>query len=123
MIKGVPEKGGLKRRTIPQKALDTVTFPLRALTLFHRDAIGLSSLATERFDYVARHVKGFCLDIGCGPGNRFIKEFCGDNGVGIDVFPYDGLAPKNYRRRSNTPAFSRCDVRHSNFHSEPKPCT
>jgi SAM-dependent methyltransferase len=84
-----------RRRNTVQKLVDGLTFPLRALTLFHSDAFGLSSLATERFDYVARHVRGFCLDIGCGPGNRFIREFCGENGVGIDVFPYDGLGPEN----------------------------
>lgn len=59
--------------------------------LFHEDKFGLSSLATERFDYVANEVKGYCLDIGCGRNNRFVKEFLHGNGRGIDVFPYEGL--------------------------------
>ncbi|MEJ5340403.1 MAG: methyltransferase domain-containing protein [Thermogutta sp.] len=84
-----------KGRRRLQQIIDTVTFPLRAVTLFHKDAIGLSSLATERFDYVSRYVQGFCLDIGCGPGNRFIKEFCQNHGVGVDVYPYEGLEPEN----------------------------
>lgn len=84
-----------KHRTSLQKMLDTITFPIRAVTLFHKDALGLSSLATERFHYVSRYVKGFCLDIGCGPGNRFIKDFCQNFGVGVDVYPYEGLGPEN----------------------------
>lgn len=84
-----------RRRSTIRKLVDFITFPFRAVTLFHRDFLCFSSLATERFDYVARHVKGFCLDVGCGPGNRFIREFCGGNGIGIDVFPYEGIEPEN----------------------------
>ena len=79
------------RRSAPQKALDLITFPLRAFTLFHEDKFGLSCLATERFDYAAREVTGYCLDFGCGRHNRFIAEFCANHGKGIDVFAYDGL--------------------------------
>ncbi|GAB4138528.1 MAG: hypothetical protein Kow0040_25960 [Thermogutta sp.] len=85
----------VKQRSSFRKAVDTITFPIRAVTLFHKDLWGLSSLATERFDYVARHVRGFCLDIGCGPGNRFITEFCNGNGIGIDVYHYNGLTEEN----------------------------
>lgn len=83
------------RRTLKQKALDFLTFPLRALILFHRDRWGLSSLASERFDYAVRYVQGYCLDIGCGPGNRFVREFLNGSGIGVDVFPYEGLGPEN----------------------------
>ena len=81
-----------KVRSLRQKIFDTLTFPLRAVSLFHSDKFGLSSLATERFDYVAREVQGYCLDIGCGYQNRFIVEFLGGQGLGIDVFEYEGLS-------------------------------
>ena len=83
------------RRTRAQKIKDFLTFPLRAFTLFHEDRWGLSSLASERFDYVASEVTGRCLDIGCGYGNRFVTEYLKGNGVGIDVFPYEGIAKEN----------------------------
>lgn len=83
-----------RRRSLPQRWLDFFTFPLRALVLYHEDRWGLSCLATERFDFVARYVEGRCLDYGCGPHNRFIEEFCGGEGIGVDVFAYDGLAPE-----------------------------
>lgn len=74
-----------------QRWVDFVTFPFRALALHEHDLGPLSSLPTERFDYVKREVSGRCLDIGCGRHDRFIKSWCGGNGVGIDVFPYEGL--------------------------------
>ncbi|NWG07008.1 MAG: class I SAM-dependent methyltransferase [Chloroflexi bacterium] len=83
------------RRTIARKIKDFVTFPLRAFTLFHEDRWGLSSLASERFDYVAAEVTGYCLDVGCGYGNRFVKEYLNGNGKGIDLFPYEGLTEEN----------------------------
>jgi ubiquinone/menaquinone biosynthesis C-methylase UbiE len=49
-------------------------------------------LASERFHYVAREVTGYCLDVGCGRHNRFIKEFLANNGKGVDVFAYSGLS-------------------------------
>lgn len=78
-----------------QKTFDCVTFPIRAITLFHEDRWGLSSLASERFEYVAREATGYCLDIGCGRHNRFINEYLDGFGRGIDVFPYDGLTAEH----------------------------
>jgi ubiquinone/menaquinone biosynthesis C-methylase UbiE len=85
----------MKQRSAGQRALDFLTFPIRAVTLFHRDKWGLSSLASERFDYVAREVRGYCLDVGCGRGNRFVAEYLDGNGRGIDVFAYEGLEAEN----------------------------
>jgi ubiquinone/menaquinone biosynthesis C-methylase UbiE len=85
----------MSRRNQSQRIKDFITFPLRAFTIFHEDRWGLSSLASERFDYVAAEVRGHCLDVGCGYGNRFVTEYLGGNGVGIDVFPYEGLAREN----------------------------
>ena len=72
--------------------MDCLTFPIRAVTLFHRDKWGLASQASERFDYVAREVQGYCLDVGCGYHNRFVTEWLGGNGKGIDVYKYEGLS-------------------------------
>jgi len=81
-----------------QKIADFVTFPLRAVTLFHHDRCGLSALSSERFRYVAEEVTGRCLDVGCGYHNQFVAHWLGGNGVGIDVFPYEGLAEDNIVR-------------------------
>lgn len=54
----------------------------------------MSAIARDRFDYVAREVRGHCLDIGCGPRNRFVREYLDGDGVGVDVFPYEGLEPE-----------------------------
>ena len=74
-----------------QLLLDFLTFPIRAFTLFHHDGFGLSCLATERFDYVARESRGFALDVGCGRGNRFVSHHLRGYGLGIDLFAYEGL--------------------------------
>lgn len=91
-----------------QKAVDFALFPLRALTLFYDDQWGLTSLASERYEYVSREVRGYCLDVGCGRGNRFIREWRRGHGVGLDVFPYDGLT-----REQLVP-----DLRHFPFEGE-----
>ncbi len=52
---------------------------------------GLSSRASERFDYAAREVVGYTLDVGCGPYDRFVREYLGGNGMGVDVFQFEGL--------------------------------
>lgn len=85
-------------RTLNQQIFDFIFFPLRALTLFEENKWGLTSLRNERFDHVAREVKGYCLDIGCGRYNTFIKYYCNNNGIGIDVYPYEGLTKKNVVR-------------------------
>jgi SAM-dependent methyltransferase len=78
-----------------QKVKDLVTFPLRAITLFEEDRWGLSSLRSERFDYCASQVQGYCLDVGCGRNNLFIRDYLDGGGKGIDVFPYEGLGKEN----------------------------
>lgn len=85
----------IKRRSRVQKWKDFITAPLRAITLFEEDKWGLSSLRTERFDYVAQEVKGNCLDVGCGRNNVFIKNVLGGKGKGIDVYLFAGLTKKN----------------------------
>jgi SAM-dependent methyltransferase len=72
--------------------IDAVTFPIRALFMGTEGNFGLSSLREERMRIVAKYCEGRVLDVGCGQGNLFIKEFIGEkNGVGIDVFPYEGV--------------------------------
>jgi len=81
-----------RQRSTVQRAKDFATFPIRAFLMFGgRDRFGLSALATERFEYVTREVDGYCLDIGCGRHNRLVTEFLGGEGVGIDLYPYEGL--------------------------------
>lgn len=73
-----------------QKIIDSLTFPLRAL--FLGGMFGLSSLREERMRMVAGYSKGSVLDVGCGPENLFIRDFIGEEqGVGIDIFPYQGV--------------------------------
>ena len=59
------------------------------------DKWGLASRESERFDYVAREVVGYCLDVGCGKNNRFVSEYLDGHGRGIDVYPYEGLTEEN----------------------------
>ena len=82
-------------RTPLRRLVDLLTFPVRAVTLFEDDRWIFSSLATERYDYVRREVRGRCLDVGCGRHNRFVARHLGGEGIGVDVFPYEGLAPEN----------------------------
>ncbi len=84
-----------RRRSAARKVVDFLTFPVRALTLFETDFTVLSSLASERYDYVSREVRGRCLDVGCGRFNRFIREWRDGGGAGIDVHPYEGLSADN----------------------------
>ncbi|MDP3990933.1 MAG: class I SAM-dependent methyltransferase [Candidatus Nealsonbacteria bacterium] len=72
--------------------INALAFPIRVLFIPTEGKLGLSSLKEERMRQVAKYCKGRVLDIGCGPGNVFIKEFIGEeHGVGIDVFPYEGV--------------------------------
>lgn len=81
----------MKQRSFWQKLKDFLTFPLRAVAVFYEDRWGLSALSSERYYYVSREVTGYCLDVGCGPDNRFISEFLDGRGAGVDVFKYPGL--------------------------------
>jgi hypothetical protein len=83
------------QRSGKQKPVDFLTFPVGAFTLFHRSALGLTSLADERFDFVAGEARGLTLNIGCGRKNRFIAHFLRGRGRGIDVFAYEGLTREN----------------------------
>ncbi len=71
--------------------IDNLFFPLRALFAPENSLLGLTSLRDERMEIVARQTFGKTLDIGCGPGNIFIKNWTNSDSVGIDVFPYDGV--------------------------------
>ncbi len=84
-----------RRRGVGQKWVDFFTFWLRALVLIEKDRWGMTSLASERYYYASEKVRGTCLDVGCGKGNRFVNEFLGGRGKGIDVYPYEGLTQEN----------------------------
>ena len=54
--------------------------------------LGLTSMRDERMWQVAQFCRGRVLDVGCGPGNVFIKSFIGpEQGIGVDFFAYDGV--------------------------------
>lgn len=73
-------------------ALDNVLFPVRALFVPEENAFGLTSLREERFEVVARFCKGRVLDIGCGRGNLFIRNWIENpESVGINVYSYEGV--------------------------------
>ncbi len=79
-------------RSIIGKIADVITFPIRALFMGTEGKLGLSSLREERMRTVAEYSRGQVLDIGCGPGNIFIKQYIGaSNGTGIDLFSYEGV--------------------------------
>jgi SAM-dependent methyltransferase len=87
---------GMRNRSWIQKIIDFVAFPFRAMLLHDGvDRWGLTSLASERYLYVCRHVRGYCLDVGCGPYNRLVTQFLSGGGKGIDVYPYPGLTQEN----------------------------
>lgn len=80
------------KRSIVKIVIDNIFFPLRALFVPEESNFFLTSLRDERFERVAYFCEGKVLDIGCGRGNLFIKNFIGlENGVGIDVFEYEGV--------------------------------
>lgn len=83
------------RRSTKQIIIDTILFPLRSISIFDEDRWGLSSMRTDRYEYTSRELRGYTLDVGCGPQNWFIKNFAQGNGVGIDVFKYAGLTDEN----------------------------
>jgi SAM-dependent methyltransferase len=75
-----------------QRFLDAALFPVRALLMGPSGFAGLTSMRDERMWEVAQYCRGRVLDVGCGPGNLFIKKFIGiENGVGVDVFQYEGV--------------------------------
>jgi len=79
-------------RSLRQRIVDVVFFPVRALFIPEESAFGLTSLRDERFEIVAKHIKGKVLDVGCGKGNLFVKNWCKHpESTGIDVYAYDGV--------------------------------
>ena len=82
--------------------IDFITFPFRALALIETDRWGMSSLASERYDFVSREVIGYCLDVGCGKNNRFVTEYLHGNGKGIDIYPYEGLTEEHLLENLDT---------------------
>src|SRR3989344_4704724 len=85
----------MKERSKIQKFKDFIALPLRAVALFEENKWGLTSTQAERFEYAAKEVQGRCLDIGCGKYNLFIEKYLNGNGVGMDVFHYEGLTQAN----------------------------
>jgi SAM-dependent methyltransferase len=86
-----------------QAVMDIALFPIRALFVPENNRFGLTSLREERFEIVARFSKGKVLDLGCGPGNLFIRRWIGNSdSIGMDVFNYDGVE-RTHRDMTNLP--------------------
>jgi SAM-dependent methyltransferase len=81
----------MKMARLLHNVLDTVGLPIRALFVRERSTWLFTSLRDERMFQVLRFAAGRVLDLGCGPGNIFIRRFYSGNGVGADVFPYEGI--------------------------------
>jgi SAM-dependent methyltransferase len=79
------------KRGILSRCVSAVTLPLRALAVRERSKWFLISLRDERMEVVRKHCRGKVLDLGCGPDNIFIREYCDGVGIGADVFPYSGI--------------------------------
>lgn len=73
------------------KIPDFLFFPVRALFVHEENRWGLTSLRYERMAYAAKETTGYTLDVGCGRHNKFIREFLGGNGKGVDAFLREGL--------------------------------
>jgi len=53
---------------------------------------GLTTNEEIRFLAVLPHVKGWLLDVGCGPNHLVAKyKERGGNGIGVDAYPWDGV--------------------------------
>lgn len=86
----------LKYSSLKQKLLNFLLFPYRAVFLHPIDSgKNLLSLRDDRFAHVARFTKGKVLDVGCGPFNAFVRDYCTDDSQGVDFFLYPGLTEAN----------------------------
>jgi SAM-dependent methyltransferase len=69
---------------------DVLLLPLR-LILDHDtvEALGLTSLRAERIQAALTCCRGRVLDVGCGEGNRLVRQH--ETGVGVDVYPWPSV--------------------------------
>lgn len=82
----------IKEKNFIFKIYDSLMLPFRGLFLGTEGKFGLSSIRDERMCMVAAYCTGRVLDIGCGPGNYFIKKYIGEKkGIGVDIYSYDGV--------------------------------
>jgi len=71
------------KKSIIQSIKDFVFFPIRVLFDHGTvEKLGLTSIRQERFNVCLPYLGDKVLDIGCGPGNKFIKKL--GRGVGLD---------------------------------------
>ncbi len=74
--------------------LDSAIFPLKQIIPqpIIKQIPGLLSNEDLRYKKVLKHLRGYCLDIGCG-SNNLIRSYkkAGGKGIGIDIFPWDGV--------------------------------
>lgn len=88
------KKKAKKKLNYFSNLLDTAIFPLKLIIPqpIIKKIPGLSSNKDLRIRNVLKHLKGYCLDIGCG-NNKLIHSYrnVGGKGLGVDVYPWQGV--------------------------------
>jgi SAM-dependent methyltransferase len=80
-----------RKKSTLQQTCDFILAPLRLSGLIPHEvveAIGLTSVKTERINVCIAECKGKVLDIGCCE-NLLVRHW--GNGVGIDIYPWKGI--------------------------------
>jgi len=73
------------KKNLIQSIKDFVFFPIRILFSHETvEKLGLTSIRQERFNVCLPYLGDKVLDIGCGPGNKFIRRL--GRGVGLDPY-------------------------------------
>ena len=73
-----------------QQLKDYIFFPSRIFSDHETvSRIGLTSLRDERIDLCLKYCRGRVLDVGCDESNLLVRKW--ENGVGIDVYPWEGV--------------------------------
>jgi len=70
--------------------LNFFTLPIKLI--FDHDTVnrlGLTSLRDERINICLKYCSGKVLDVGCGEGNQLVRKW--RNGIGVDVYPWEGV--------------------------------
>lgn len=73
-----------------QRLKDALGLPIRFI--FDHDtveALGLTSLRAERIQASLRYCRGRVLDVGCGEGNRLVRQH--GAGVGVDIYSWPSV--------------------------------
>ncbi|CAN2040210.1 Methyltransferase type 11 domain protein [Candidatus Magnetomoraceae bacterium gMMP-15] len=80
-----------KEKTLIQKFVDFIYFPIRALLPYKWvQMLHLTDLGRERRMAVIPYLKGLILDVGCGPINQLKQEYSGRT-ITCDIYNWGNL--------------------------------